>query len=152
MSRETADHSLPYIIASAGLDGTVRSESFAPRLVLEPNRQAFLRCIAIKPLERPLASSDVASGYASVYTTRVEIETMDGIVVTGEADVPPGHPDSRFCRTDLETKLREGAGTDVDVEALIDTLWAVDRLGSVRDLTARLTGTPGSSIDAETAE
>ena len=152
VSRETADHSLPYIIASAVLDGTVRSESFAPRLVLQPNRQAFLRCIEIKPLERPSARSDVASGYASVYTTRVEIETMDGIVVTGEADVPPGHPDSRFCRTDLETKLREGAGTDVDVEALIDTLWAVDRLGSVRDLTARLTGTPGSSIDAETAE
>lgn len=152
MSRETADHSLPYIIATAVLDGMVRSESFAPRLVLEPNRQAFLQCVAVKPLERLPARSDVASGYASVYTTRVEIETLAGAVVTGEADVAPGHPDNRFGREDLETKLREGVGADVDAEALIAALWAVDRLESVRELTARLTVRSGRDIDAETVE
>jgi 2-methylcitrate dehydratase len=152
MSRETADHSLPYIIAAAVLDGVVRSESFVPRVVLEERRQAFLRCVEVKPLERSPAGSDVASGYASVYTTRVEIETADGAVVTGEADVPPGHPDNRFGREDFETKLREGAGTDVDVAALIPTLWDVDRLASVRELTARLTIRAGRDIDAETAE
>ncbi len=151
VSRETADHSLPYIVAAAVLDGVVRSESFAPHLVLEPKRQAFLRCVEVKPLERTPARSDVASGYASVYTTRVEIETLDGAVVTGEADVPPGHPDNRFGRDDLETKLREGAGADVDADALTATLWAVGRLESVRELTAHLTTRPGRDIDADTA-
>ena len=42
-SRETADHSLPYIVAAAVLDGEVRAESFSPSRVLDPARQRFLK-------------------------------------------------------------------------------------------------------------
>src|SRR5213592_2167766 len=43
ISRETADHSLPYIVAAAVLDGHVRTDSFNPRRVLEPARRRFLK-------------------------------------------------------------------------------------------------------------
>jgi len=42
ISRETADHSLPYIVAAAVLDGHVRTDSFEPRRVLEPAQHAAL--------------------------------------------------------------------------------------------------------------
>src|SRR5262249_24084671 len=43
ISRETADHSLPYIAAAAVLDGFIRTESFDPERVLDPARQRFLK-------------------------------------------------------------------------------------------------------------
>ena len=42
ISRETADHSLPYIVAAAVLDGYVRTDSFDPDRVHEPARRRFL--------------------------------------------------------------------------------------------------------------
>src|SRR5262245_10164476 len=41
-SRETADHSLPYIVAAAVLDGDIRVGSFDPKVVRDPKRQAFI--------------------------------------------------------------------------------------------------------------
>jgi len=38
---KTADHSLPYIVAAAVLDGHVRTDSFNPRHVLEPHASIF---------------------------------------------------------------------------------------------------------------
>src|SRR5262249_56681141 len=49
ISRETADHSLPYIVASAVLDGRVGTDSFAPSRVLDPERQAFLKKVEVTP-------------------------------------------------------------------------------------------------------
>jgi 2-methylcitrate dehydratase len=151
VSRETADHSLPYIVAAAVQDGAVRTDSFAPGRVLANDRQAFLQRVKVEPLT-VATRSDVAAGYASVYTTRVEIETADGTIVSGEADVPPGHPKNRFTASDLETKLRDGAADDLDVEALIRTLWTADRLSSVRELTAAMVARTATDIDGATVE
>lgn len=149
ISRETADHSLPYIVATAVLDGYVRSDSFAPSRVLDKARQTFLQKVKVAPAAPQAGRGEVAAGYAAVYTTRVEIESADG-TVSGEADIPPGHPDRRFSTADLEAKLRESASADLDTEALAEILWSVDRLDSVRGLTARLVA--GRDLDAETAE
>src|SRR2546426_6619745 len=43
ISRETADHSLPYIVAAAVLDGSIAVNSFTPKVVLDPKRQAFIK-------------------------------------------------------------------------------------------------------------
>src|SRR5258708_331214 len=43
ISRETADHSLPYIVAAAVLDGTIGVASFTPKAGLYPTRQAFVK-------------------------------------------------------------------------------------------------------------
>ena len=42
ISRGTADHSLPYIVATAVLDGYVHTDSFDPARVLDPARQRRL--------------------------------------------------------------------------------------------------------------
>src|SRR5439155_10780203 len=49
ISRETADHSLPYIVAAAVLDGTIGVASFTPKVVLDPERQAFVKKVAFAP-------------------------------------------------------------------------------------------------------
>ena len=49
ISRETADHSMPYIVASAILDGYIGIDSFDPKRVLAPERRTFVaNCIVVK--------------------------------------------------------------------------------------------------------
>ena len=143
ISRETADHSLPYIVATALLDGTIRTDSFAPSRVRDPERQRFLR-------EKVIAAPDPALGRladgkhkraADGYLSRVEIETLDGKILTGEAKPFPGHPRAPFSDADLEAKLRENAEPATGAQhagRLVETLLSVERLDTVRTLAALL--------------
>ena len=151
ISRETADHSLPYIVAAAVLDGHVRTDSFAPSRVLNPARQAFLQKVKVSSVAADRTRTDVAAGYAGAYSARVEIDVETGDTVTAEAAVPPGHPDNPFSEADLDAKLRDCAGSDLDVSRLSRAMWAVDGLTSVRDLTVLLQVT-AANIDSDTTE
>ena len=150
ISRETADHSLPFIVATAVLDGYVTAQSFSPGRVLDAGRQSFLHKVSITPGGRA-ASGGVAEGYASVYRTEVQIEMLDGTTVSGAGDVPPGHPDNPLSQRDLEDKLRESAADDVDVGPLTKSLWTLETVDSVRRLTGQLAVGPSRDIDSEIA-
>lgn len=150
ISRETADHSLPFIVATAVLDGYVAAQSFAPDRVLDAGRQSFLQKVSITPSDRA-AGGGVAEGYASVYRTEVQIETLDATTVSGEADVAPGHPDNPLSQSDLEGKLSESSASDVDIGRLTQSLWAMETLESVRTLTRQLAVVSRRDIDSEIA-
>jgi len=74
-SRETADHSLPYIVATAVLDGFVKVESFDPGRIMDPRRQQFLVDKVVVE-----ASADLAGGSKTGFRSRVEIVAADGSV------------------------------------------------------------------------
>lgn len=151
ISRETADHSLPYIVAAAVLDGYVGTDSFAPHRVREAARQAFLQRVKVTPAERSPRPA-VAAGYASAYRTVVHIDTDDGRTLSGEAEIPPGHPANPLTESDLATKLAECAGDDLDAGRLARTLWSVDTLASVRLLTRELAVVAERDIDSAAAD
>src|SRR4029077_1177386 len=90
ISRETADHSLPYIVAAAVLDGTIGAASFTPKVVLDAKRQAFVKKVACTPA--PELGSHAMGKHKRVemgYLSRVEIELDDGAVVQGAAPQIP---------------------------------------------------------------
>jgi len=155
ISRETADHSLPYIVAAAVLDGYVRTDSFAPARVLDPARQKF---VAEKVKAAPEAALGTLAGgkherHAAGYLGRVEIELADGTVVHGEAKPFPGHPNNPFSDDDLEEKLRENMAPFAGPEQTARLARHLDAIEtrSVRDLTALLALTDSSGIDSATA-
>src|SRR5438552_13834895 len=79
ISRETADHSLPYIVAAAVLDGHVRTDSFNPRRVLEPARRRFLKdkvVVTSAPELGTLAGRKLKRAQAGSLS-RAEIERTD---------------------------------------------------------------------------
>ena len=47
--KEEADHSLPYILAVALLDGDVWPEQYAPARITQPDVQNLLRRVTVKP-------------------------------------------------------------------------------------------------------
>jgi 2-methylcitrate dehydratase len=150
ISRETADHSLPYIVAAAVLDGYIQIDSFSPNVVLDPARQRFLQDkVTVTPApELGTIAGGKHKRAAAGYLSRIEIELADGTVVHGEARPFPGHPKNPFTNADLDGKLREnvepiaGAAQTARLAAL---LRGIEQAGSVRELTSLLMF--GSDID-----
>ena len=157
ISRETADHSLPYIVAAAVLDGHVRTDSFNPRRVLEPARQRFLKdkvVVNCAPELGTLAGGKLKRAQAG-YLSRVEIETTDGKIVHGAAAPSPGHPKNPFTDAGLAAKLAENvepfAGA-AHTGKLVALLFSIELARSVRELTALLALDGASGIDSAIAE
>jgi 2-methylcitrate dehydratase len=156
ISRETADHSLPYIVAAAVLDGYVRTDSFAPSRVLEPARQKF---VADKVKAAPEAALGTIAGgkhkrHEAGYLGRVEIELTDGTVVRGEAKPFPGHPKNPFTDDDLAGKLKENMEPFAGAEQTARLARHLDAIEThkVRDLTAMLMLAESSGVDTMKAE
>lgn len=141
ISRETADHSLPYIVAAAVLDGYIRTESFDLDRVRDPARAAFLRdkVTVVAAPELGTIAGGKFKRHEAGYLSRVEIETIDGTVHHGAAKPFPGHPKSPFTDSDLAEKIRVNAepyaGATI-TRSVIDALFGMERLDNVRKLTA----------------
>ena len=132
-SRETADHSLPYIVATAALDGSVDISSFDLSRVLDPSRQKFLtEKIHVTPI------SELGGESHREYLSRVEIVTKQGEVFIGDAKAPPGHPKNPLVDADFGAKFLENVVPILGkraAENIVDIIWNFDKVGDVRFLT-----------------
>jgi 2-methylcitrate dehydratase len=152
ISRETADHSLPYIVAAAVLDGTIGVNSFTPKVVLNPERQAFIKKVTCTPA--PELGSHAMGKHKRVamgYLSRVEIQLSDGSVVHGDARPFPGHPRNPFSDADLNEKLRENVAPVAGAQRaarLTELLWSLDKVKSTRELTKLLAFSGKIDIDS----
>jgi 2-methylcitrate dehydratase len=132
ISRETADHSLPYIVTAALLEGQLKLESFDVERVMDPARQAFLNekvKVEIDP--------DLCRGAAGGFITRVEVTDADGTVFKGDAKPHPGHPLQPLTRADLEAKFFENVDPIFDHERstqILQAIWAFDSQPDVKHL------------------
>jgi 2-methylcitrate dehydratase len=153
ISRETADHSLPYIVAAAVQDGAITVDSFSPKAVRAPERQEFIRKVTCTPA--PELGSHAMGKHKRVemgYLSRIEIELDDGgTIVHGEARPFPGHHKNPFTDDDLNAKLRECVEPVAGAKraaALTSALWSLNRMKSVRELTRLLAF---SKVDIDSA-
>jgi len=152
ISRETADHSLPYIVAAAVLDGTIGVASFTPNVVLNPERQAFIKKVICAPAVE--LGSHAMGKHKRVemgYLSRVEIELDDGAVVHGDARPFPGHHKNPFTDADLNEKLRENVEPVAGAQRaarLTELLWSLDKVKSTRELTKLLAFSGKIDIDS----
>lgn len=134
-SRETADHSLPYIVGAALLDGVINPGSFEPNVVCDPGRLAFLQKIRIE-VEDALNAAPTGQ-----FLARVEIETTDGRIVHGRALPPPGHPSQPFSEADVIAKLEENAGSALGaggIERLLEAVRGIEKAASIDPLASCL--------------
>ncbi len=153
ISRETADHSLPYIVAAAVLDGSITVNSFSPKVVLDPARQAFIKKVTCTPaLELGSHAMGKHKRVEMGYLSRIEIELNDGSVVKGDARPFPGHHKNPFSDADLNEKLRENVEPIAGAQRaarLTSLLWSLDKVKNTRDLTKLLA--LSSKIDIDSA-
>jgi 2-methylcitrate dehydratase len=71
-TKEQADHSLPYLIAVAVLDGQVMPEQYEPARIARPNVQALLRKVSVSALD------DYSRRFPEEMPCRVTVHLTDG--------------------------------------------------------------------------
>jgi 2-methylcitrate dehydratase len=153
ISRETADHSMPYVVAAAILDGTIGIDSFDLDRVLDPSRQAFVRdkvTVTPEPALGALADGKLKRAEAG-YLSRVEIQTIDGEIVHGLAKPFPGHPKSPFSDADLQQKLHANAEPFAGptlTKRIIEALETFEQLDHVSKFTSLLAFEPAAAKSA----
>ncbi|WP_347351667.1 MmgE/PrpD family protein [Intrasporangium sp.] len=78
-TKEEADHSLPYLVAVALLDGVVEPAQFAPDRVVAADVQALLGRVQISP------DDGFTARFPQEMPSRVEVEMDDGTTLTASA-------------------------------------------------------------------
>src|SRR5204863_3638983 len=134
-TRETADHSLPFIAARAMFDGDITNESFAPQKFRDPVVLAFMQ--KIKVAEDPALT---ARGGGAV-PTRVTAILSDGRRVSREVDHAPGFAERPMNRDEVEKKFRGNVGlrwSEEQTAANLAALWALERTDNISALLGRL--------------
>ena len=86
-TKEQADHSLPYLLAVALLDGQVMPEQFAPERIVRPDVQELLRRVEVhaggrpvRPLPRPSTPAGCASTSPAAAILAAEKSDYEGFL------------------------------------------------------------------------
>ncbi|MDX2175567.1 MAG: MmgE/PrpD family protein [Candidatus Sumerlaeia bacterium] len=128
MSKETADHSLPYCAAIALIDGPVTLASFGEKKYRDPEILAFLKKIEV--VEDPEFTAIYGDGFAN----HLRVEMQDGTVREGESRYPLGHPKNPMTDAQIEGKFREladGLLAKAEQDAFIARCWRMESLANL---------------------
>jgi len=130
-TRETADHSLPYVVAVALTDGAVTPASFHEERIGDPLLRPLMRKVEVS--EDPEATHN----YPGRQQARMEIELRSGRRLTRSADYPKGHSRNPLSDGELEQKflgLAAGVLPRARQAALLESLRRFDELENMDTL------------------
>jgi len=130
-TRETADHSFPYAVAVALLDGTVTLQSFGPKRLNDAALQALMQKV------RVVEQEEFKGWYPQAMPTRVSVRTAMGKEYVKQVDFPLGHPRNPMSDREVEEKFRALAAGKLDraqAGKVIDLVWKLDRLKDIGSL------------------
>lgn len=114
-TRETADHSQPYCLARALIDGEVTMQSFRESALDDPEVRSLIDAMEVR--ERAEYTAD----YGEQFPHRMRIHTSEDVYET-EVRFPKGHPENPLSADELAEKFRLAA--PALSEAWIETITA----------------------------
>src|SRR6184192_1629898 len=130
-TRETADHSLPYITAVALIDGEVTENQFQRKRFKDPKIWKFLENVKVE------RNAELSAMYPDAVANIVHVELADGRRLTKRVAYPMGHAKNPLKDTEVERKFfalvdpifgRERA------RKIIDIVWKLDEAKNVNQL------------------
>jgi len=126
-TRETADHSLPYVVVAALLDGDVTTRTFDESRFRDPTALRLLRdATEVRP------DPELSRGYPDGVPNRVTVRTTDGRELVREVRFPPGHAHNPMTDDRLSSKFR----------ANVDGRWKPERADRLEELARSLRAAP----------
>jgi 2-methylcitrate dehydratase len=103
-TRETADHSLPWIVAASLIDGAFSDAIFAPARFGDPRVLALADRITVA--EEPAFTG----AFPQKFRSHVEVTLRDGTRRAAGLDVPHGHHDDPLTDAEVDAKFAMLAG------------------------------------------
>jgi len=130
-SKETADHSLPYVIAAAIAKRQVTPAQFTDEAIMDPLIRAQLNKVEVT------ADPEIEALFPKLQRVIVKIKTTDGKEYDKQIDYPKGDPRNPLTDTEIEEKfdaLGTGVLTDGRRQQVKDAIWNLEKLDSITTL------------------
>ncbi len=130
-TKETADHSLPYMTAVTLMDGELTLKQFDQAHLADQKLLALIQKITVKE------KKEYTDLYGTSFPNKITIKTKAGKIFEQEVLDPKGHPKNPLSKTELEAKFKAAANGLVSEEnqkRLLDTIWGLEKVANIGDL------------------
>jgi len=130
-TKETADHSLPYVIAAAVAERQVTPVQFTMAKINDPVIRAQLRKVEV------VADPEIEKVFPALQRVVVKITTTDGRASEKQLDFPKGDPRNPLTDREIEEKVEALADPVMSKPAqqkLKDAIWNLEKCTSAREL------------------
>ncbi|MGH8618339.1 MAG: MmgE/PrpD family protein [Burkholderiales bacterium] len=133
-TRETADHSLPYMLAAVLRDGVVSIDMFTEERIQDRSLRVLMNQI------RTRSNPEFTREFPLKMNSRIEIVTRSGERHVEHACYPKGHEHDPMTDAEVEEKFRQLCRGFIDAaqgQKIMDAVWDLDRatdIGAVLDL------------------
>ena len=132
-TKETADHSLPYVIAAALVERQVTPVQFTMEKILDPRIREQLKKVEV------VADPEIEKVFPALQRVIVNIHTNEGRVFSKQLDYPKGDPRNPLTDQEIEEKfaaLADGVLSQPAQKRMKEAVWNLERVGSVSELMA----------------
>ncbi len=139
-TRETADHSMPYLVAAALLDGEITSRQFAPTRITGSDIRSLMARTQV------VEQTDLTAAYPAGIPTILEIIENNGTVHSARMDFPPGHSRNPLTDAQMNEKFTRLARSVLGTRSApaLDALWKLESrdVRAIMRLLTRATARP----------
>lgn len=127
-NRETADHSLPYAVATAWMQGELSLDAYEAPKLRAPDTLALMQRISVQ------TSAEMTAKFPHQAQVHIEVEDQQGRTLHHLQTNPKGHAKCPLSDQELEKKFRACvASRDSSTGAqLLQQLWQLDQLTSMQ--------------------
>jgi 2-methylcitrate dehydratase len=122
-TRETADHSMPYVVGAVLIDGAYTDAIFEPERFKDPRTLELMKKISI------IEDAGFNRRYPASLPCRMTITLKDGTSRTAELSNPIGHHDRPMSDAQLIEKFKGLAGRKLkpaQLQKVLDRVWTID--------------------------
>ena len=145
-TRETADHSLPYLLAVALVDGRIDQQSCAPERVTDPALRPLMNKITIREHQ------EFTDRFPREINSRILVRLHSGAEHVRETSYPRGHRRNPITDGEIDEKfdrmVTDRPPLDRSISArLRDQLWGLDDVEDIGDVLKPLAGLSVPSDD-----
>ncbi|MEB3286653.1 MAG: MmgE/PrpD family protein [Vampirovibrionales bacterium] len=130
-SRETADHSMPYCVSAALMDGEITLDTFTQERIQDARLVDLIQKVKVN------RNAKMTAGYPEGIPNLIVIKLADGKVFEKEVAYPLGHAKNPMQDSDIEHKFRTLAKRAFDekqIQKQLDALWKIEDCQNIGDI------------------
>jgi len=136
LTKETADHSLPYIVGMALLEGKIDNSTYSEKKFRDPKILDFLKKITV------VEDRTLSAMYPEAVANRVTVKLSTGKVVSKQIDYHKGHPKNPMSDNEVEEKFQKLTRRILDksrARRILDAVWNLEKTKDVSKVVSILT-------------
>lgn len=127
-SKETADHSLHYMVSAALIDGELTDRQYVSKKLRNPKILSMMKKVRVREVP------EFTECYPEKLSTVLRVIFKDGRVIESKSDYPYGHYKNPMSDSELEKKFRglaSGSITKKQADGILKDIWDLEEINSI---------------------